>query len=1164
MYGEEDEISLFSVNEEEQTIVWTNQLIFDTSIHQANSPITINIGFRSDSEGVYERKLRIYHVINNVYYLLAEILVNAESIGEDERFRTLLGNFGLPDPKDFPKLFKETDINEDLPDWELVNQKSKHMILEHDHIMPYIGTYKALINAIKWLGYEDIFIREWFKNVKDDKLLSLLVSYDAKERSQTILRFDSTQRKVLKKLNQLSLNYCLTRETGEKDEWGTPLTENCYEYNIQEVFMKLMALKTWLEKNIIGVNCRITDITGEGIYIERYHNLIYSTDNIGFKYSVRETMTPKPLSVSSELVRGDASVRLTLHELMNKSVKEVTCSFGAMIDHLWDPSTGLTYHLNDASALAIDPTLTKFLKMGSLFSYPFRDLKDIQWKLSVEKPYAGVIGCEQVTNPLFIYENEIKFYNTLDTSSIFHDVSTDLNLLLESAYFRDPSIDVWEDSIAWTLSPNASANGFTLESSTGVTVLFDSYMNLVPNANAKLQYAVDANYKVPLLSVENFTFRDASSVIHSFSRDYFIDIVDGKIAMDAAGNNQLFINFQYDTSLSEQMITLNAVYQSDRIPLFIVDPSEYYWADPVGMSGGNSSTYMKSDNNIHTMTVNHIGDYHVEIFGWDGFNTLFYNKTNDLYNVWIKTPTIYTLLDTCVNTISVSTNISFVEVNKLISQNPYPIYDKNIVLQGLTVKIDSKGEPYVQIPSITYFQDVPEPGSKNRFFNLTERVLAITDSSIVIDSDYQNFYKGDSVNLVKFNKNKYELVAEASSYVSNVSGNVLIMDNVSNSISIDSSSDVYILNNTYRSTRLATNNYNTNNLDIDISGYTFRKNQLVALIITDTCTNYSWGSSYRVLSSPTPIEWLQPPATWFLNGLSAIRPYTSWISSGLNVYSAVQTVVDSYSNGLSSSFSIAAGGTLTVSGFLTHNSGSHPYFVIKDNIGSVSDSYALVDGSNTVTLTATRNSTTAYLVIETNNVTNYSFTGSVAELSTRTHTLDSLLPQHFIDDASRYKIEAKHAFSTYANFTIDTAVASEKNNKFDVYLKDSYCHEYYLDDTFVFVNVLFDQEKVNAQWYNPSDGLFNDSFYFFEKPIIVDTSTLVILKSQYDSSTYMLNHKNIWTVKENISKDIVFKVYNDVVPYVFNTNGYYDVVCEAYDSYGNLEKKTYEGLIHVI
>jgi len=63
-------------------------------------------------------------------------------------------------PKDFSALFKEIDINEDLPDWRILNPKSKHMILEHDKIMPYVGTYKALINAIKWLGYDDIYIRE--------------------------------------------------------------------------------------------------------------------------------------------------------------------------------------------------------------------------------------------------------------------------------------------------------------------------------------------------------------------------------------------------------------------------------------------------------------------------------------------------------------------------------------------------------------------------------------------------------------------------------------------------------------------------------------------------------------------------------------------------------------------------------------------------------------------------------------------------------------------------------------------------------------------------------------------------------------------------------------------------------------------------------------------
>jgi hypothetical protein len=55
-------------------------------------------------------------IISNGTYLpfftnLADVLINAEAIGEDERFRDLLANFGLPDPKDFPDLFKELTKN---------------------------------------------------------------------------------------------------------------------------------------------------------------------------------------------------------------------------------------------------------------------------------------------------------------------------------------------------------------------------------------------------------------------------------------------------------------------------------------------------------------------------------------------------------------------------------------------------------------------------------------------------------------------------------------------------------------------------------------------------------------------------------------------------------------------------------------------------------------------------------------------------------------------------------------------------------------------------------------------------------------------------------------------------------------------------------------------
>jgi len=311
MIGDDDQIKFFSVDENQAEITWLEEVVYDTSMYVANVPLTLNIGFRSDAEGVFERIIRVYHQVGNSLYTMADILVNAEAIGEDERFRTLISNFGLPDPINIPYLFKEADINEDLPDYKIINPKSKHMILEHDKIVPFLGTYKALINAIKWLGYDDISVREWFKDVKENKRLSLLVPFDADDRLQTILKFSAEERKTLKKLNQLSLVYCITRETGEIDVWGTPITENCYAYNLKEIFIKLLALKQWLELNIIGINCRIVDITGEGVYFERIQNLVYVTDNIGYNLNVEQTLTPYGPDKNSELITGDSSIRLT-------------------------------------------------------------------------------------------------------------------------------------------------------------------------------------------------------------------------------------------------------------------------------------------------------------------------------------------------------------------------------------------------------------------------------------------------------------------------------------------------------------------------------------------------------------------------------------------------------------------------------------------------------------------------------------------------------------------------------------------------------------------------------------------------------------------------------------------------------------------------------------
>ncbi|NJO87879.1 MAG: hypothetical protein HC831_02150 [Chloroflexia bacterium] len=244
----DESIKMFLVDEDTQTINWVDGIIVDIS-SLSNLPLTLNIGFTSEDEGVFERKLKIYERTPTADLMLGEFIVNAQSIGQDERFDTLLQDLApMLNAKNIPHLFKEANIKEAKPDWELINYKSKHAVLEYNQITPYIGSYKALINAIKWLGYEDIKVKEWFRDVKVGNKLGLYIPYEAEQRAKTILYFTPEERRNLKKLNELSLIYCINRDTGEVDEWGNPTTENCYEYNLDEILIKLFSLKTWLEK----------------------------------------------------------------------------------------------------------------------------------------------------------------------------------------------------------------------------------------------------------------------------------------------------------------------------------------------------------------------------------------------------------------------------------------------------------------------------------------------------------------------------------------------------------------------------------------------------------------------------------------------------------------------------------------------------------------------------------------------------------------------------------------------------------------------------------------------------------------------------------------------------------------------------------------------------
>ena len=130
-----------------------------------NDALQINVAITSQEDLPHYRNLRIKDSEDHV---VAVIKVYGEIEKEDERLRILLANLGGSfEDSDF-MFFKEHDIKEQGLDWRLVNKKRKELLLELSNIKPFVGTYKAVLNAIKLFGYNNISLREYWLNINQE------------------------------------------------------------------------------------------------------------------------------------------------------------------------------------------------------------------------------------------------------------------------------------------------------------------------------------------------------------------------------------------------------------------------------------------------------------------------------------------------------------------------------------------------------------------------------------------------------------------------------------------------------------------------------------------------------------------------------------------------------------------------------------------------------------------------------------------------------------------------------------------------------------------------------------------------------------------------------------------------------------------------------------
>lgn len=312
----------------------------------------IHLGFSAGTEGNYIRLL----VIQDITYtyspsLIAQISLRGEAEGEDYRLSSLLQNFGRDITEQQELILRESDVNESLPDYRLLNNKRKEMLLQGDQIWPYLGSYRGLVNILNWFGYYDLRIKEYWLNVnKDDvyfgKYKQVQIPFQLEGRGVSEETLAMMPSRVYTKTNKFGLFYDLNKESGVLDNDGVPLTIDAFQFSNEEILIKLFALKQYLVNTFLPLSAKIVDIVGEGVYYERYAANTWSDTVDRFVIDLTRSVDFKAASERIQIVDSreyNASARAFVYEpgantldsfYANYDIKGVTITTPATVPYV--------------------------------------------------------------------------------------------------------------------------------------------------------------------------------------------------------------------------------------------------------------------------------------------------------------------------------------------------------------------------------------------------------------------------------------------------------------------------------------------------------------------------------------------------------------------------------------------------------------------------------------------------------------------------------------------------------------------------------------------------------------------------------------------------------------------------------------------------------------
>ena len=121
--------------------------------------------FNIIAQGKYVGQITDVFTING-----EEFSIGADFYDENEILSINLANFGMDMSNEVQRAIYESNINEQKANYVLLNRKFKELLNEYINIIGNKGSYKSLINSLRWFEYGDLTkIYEYWKHSEPNK-----------------------------------------------------------------------------------------------------------------------------------------------------------------------------------------------------------------------------------------------------------------------------------------------------------------------------------------------------------------------------------------------------------------------------------------------------------------------------------------------------------------------------------------------------------------------------------------------------------------------------------------------------------------------------------------------------------------------------------------------------------------------------------------------------------------------------------------------------------------------------------------------------------------------------------------------------------------------------------------------------------------------------------